>query len=270
VLIVVFLVLLVRRWVQPQPGEDGPGQIQSLAVLPLQNLSGDPQKDYMVDGMTDLLIADLSQISGLRRVISRTTMMQYKGSRKPLPQIARELGVDAVIEGSMLSFGERVRVTAQLIQGATDKHLWARSYERDERDVLKLQGDEASAIADEIRIALPQQERARLTSAPPVIPAAYEAYLKGRLHWHKGTEHDKQEARQYFEQAVQIDPKYAAAYASLADCYWSAEELPPRVGMPKAKDYVLKALTIDPDLAEAHASLGAIEYLGEWDRPGAG
>jgi serine/threonine-protein kinase len=270
VLTAILVGLGVGIWRERQASGTAPGRIQSLAVLPLQNLSGDPQKDYFADGMTDLLIAELSQISALPRVISRTTMMQYKGTRKALPQIARELGVDAVIEGSVLSSENRVRITAQLIQGATDKHLWAKTYDREERDVLKLQGDVASAIADEIRIAVTPQERARLTSAPPVIPAAYEAYLKGRDHWLKGTEHDKQEARQYFEQATQIDPRYAAAYAGLADCYWSAEALPPRVGMPQARDYALKALAIDPNLTEAHASLGAIEYLGEWNWPEAG
>jgi serine/threonine protein kinase/tetratricopeptide (TPR) repeat protein len=262
----ILVGLSVGRWWEQQASRSGPGRIQSLAVLPLQNLSGDPQKDYIADGMTDLLIADLSQLSALR-VISRTTMMQYKGTRKPLPQIARELSVDAVIEGSVLSSDNRVRITAQLIQGATDKHLWAKSYERDARDVLKLQGDVAGAIADEIRIAVTPQERARLTSAPPVIPAAYQAYLKGRYHWNKGTEHDKQQARQYFEQATQIDPNYASAYAGLADYYWSTDTLPPRVSMPKAKQYALKALEIDPTLAEAHTSLGAIRFLTDWNWP---
>jgi len=260
----VLALLAVVWWWERQGGWNSARQIQSLAVLPLQNLSGDPQKEYFADGMTDLLIADLSQLSALR-VISRTTMMRYKGSPKPLPQIARELGVDAVIEGSVLSSGERVRITAQLIQGASDKHLWARSYERETRDVLKLQGEVASAIADEIRVALTQQERARLTNAPPVVPAAYEAYLKGRFYWYTGNEHDKQAARQYFEQAAQIDPHYASAYAGLADCYWSAEGLPPREAVPTAKQYALKALNINPTLAEAHAALGAIEYLGEWN-----
>ena len=264
VLSAILVGLSVGRWWEQQASRTGPGRIQSLAVLPLQNLSGDLQKDYFADGMTDLLITDLSQISALR-VISRTTTMQYKGTRKPLPQIARELSVDAVIEGSVLSSDNRVRITAQLIQGATDKHLWAKSYERDARDVLKLQGDVASAIADEIRIAVTQQERARLTQAPPVIPAAYEAYLKGRYHWQQGTEHDWQQARQYFEQAAQIDPNYASAYAGLADYYLSTDELPPRVAMPKAKQYALKALEIDPTLAEAHTSLGAVRFLADWN-----
>jgi len=266
VLSAIVVGLSVGRWWEQQASRSGPGRIQSLAVLPLQNFSGDLQKDYFADGMTDQLIADLSQISALR-VISRTTMMQYKGTRKPLPQIARELSVDAVIEGSVLSSGNRIRITAQLIQGSTDKHLWAQSYERDGRGVLKLQGDVASAIADEIRIAVTQQERARLTHAPPVIPAAYDAYLKGRYHWHKGTEQERQQARQYFEQAAQIDPNYASAYAGLADYYWSTDALPPRVAMPQAKQYALKALEIDPTLAEAHTSLGAVRFLGDWNWP---
>jgi len=266
VLSAIVVGLSVGRWWEQQASRSGPGRIQSLAVLPLQNFSGDLQKDYFADGMTDQLIADLSQISALR-VISRTTMMQYKGTRKPLPQTARELSVDAVIEGSVLSSGNRIRITAQLIQGSTDKHLWAQSYERDGRDVLKLQGDVASAIADEIRIAVTQQERARLTHAPPVIPAAYDAYLKGRYHWHKGTEQERQQARQYFEQAAQIDPNYASAYAGLADYYWSTDALPPRVAMPQAKQYALKALEIDPTLAEAHTSLGAVRFLGDWNWP---
>jgi len=261
----ILVGLSVWRWREQQAGGNGPGRIQSLAVLPLQNLSGDPQKDYFADGMTDLLIADLSQISALRRVISRTTMMQYRDTRKPLPQIARELSVDAVIEGSVLSSDNRVRINAELFQGATDKNLWAQSYERDTRDVLKMQGDVASAIADEIRIAVTQQERARLTHAPPVIPAAYKAYLEGRYYWHQGTEHDWQQARQYFEQAAQIDPNYASAYAGLADYYLSTDELPPRVAMPKAKQYALKALEIDPTLAEAHSSLGAVRFLADWN-----
>jgi TolB-like protein/Flp pilus assembly protein TadD len=264
----VILLVLIVRWLRERgAGENGPGRIQSLAVLPLQNLSGDPQKDYYADGMTELLIADLSQISALRRVISRTTMMRYKGTPKTLPQIARELRVDAVIEGSVLSSGDRVRITAKLIQGATDKHLWAQSYERDARDVLKLQGDVASAIADEIRIAVTQQERARLTHAPPVVPAAYDAYLKGRDHWNKGTAQEWEQARLYFERAVQIDPNYASADAGLADYYWLTDALPPRVAMSKAKEYALKALEIDPALAEAYTSLGAVRFLADWDWP---
>jgi tetratricopeptide (TPR) repeat protein len=163
--------------------------------------------------------------------------------------------------------GDRVRINANLIQGTTERSLWTKTYESDAGDVLKLQGDVAGAIADEIRIAVTPQERARLTHAPPVVPAAYEAYLKGRDHWHKGNEHDWQQARQYFEQAVQLDPNYASAYAGLADYYWLTDALPPRVAMPKAKEYALKALEIDPTLAEAHTSLGAVRFLADWNWP---
>jgi len=261
----LLLVLIVQRSL-PQPGASASGRIHSLAVLPLQDFSGNPQNDYFADGMTDQLIADLSQIGALR-VISRTTMMQYKGTRKPLPQIARELKVDAMVEGSVLSSGERVRISAKLIQGATEKSLWAETYEREARDVLKLQADVAGAIADNIRIAVTPQERARLSNAPPVVPAAYDAYLKGRSDWYKGTDQEKVQARQYFEQAVQLDPNYASAYAGLADYFWSTNTVPPRAALPKAKEYVLKALEIDSNLAEAHTSLGAIRFLGDWDWP---
>ena len=158
-----------------------------------------------------------------------------------------------------------LRITAQLIQGATDKHLWAESYERDLRDVLKLQAEVASAIADEIKIAVTPQEQERLTSTPPVIPAAYEAYLKGRYHWNTGAEQDLQKARQYFEQAAQIDPNYASAYAGLADFYWVTDKLPPAVKMPKAKQYALKALELDSNLAEEHTSLGAVRFYADWN-----
>jgi len=265
VAVAAVLVVLAALWWWHRHGT-APGQIQSVAVLPLENLSGDPQKDYFADGMTDLLIADLSQLSALR-VISRTTMMQYKNTRKPLPQIARELHVDGVIEGSVLSSADHVRITAKLIQGATDKSLWAETYERDARDVLKLQSDVASDIADEIRIAVTPQERARLASAPPVIPAANEAYFRGRYHLHKWTEQEVQQARKYFEQAVEIDPHFASAYAGLADYYWATDELPAPVAMPKAKQYALKALQLDPSLAEAYTSLGAVRFLADWDWP---
>jgi serine/threonine-protein kinase len=260
----ILVGLGIGIWRERQ-GSDRAGRIQSLAVLPLENLSGDPQKDYYADGMTELLIADLSQISALPRVISRTTMMQYKGTRKALPEIARELNVDAVVEGSVLSIGDSVRITANLIQGATEKHLWGKTYERDARDVLKLQGNVASEIADEISIAVTPQERARLTGAPRVIPAAYDAYLKGRDHWQRRTERDKQEARQYFERAAQIDPNCASAYAGLADYYWSTDTLPPAVVAPKAEQYALKALALDPTLAQAHTSLGAVRFYADWN-----
>jgi len=266
VLSTILIALRISRWREQQMSTNGLAGIESLAVLPLENVSGDPQQDYFADGMTDLLITDLSQISALR-VISRTSMMQYKGTRKQLPQIARELSVDVVVEGSVFRSANRVRFTAQLIHGTSDKHLWAKSYERDLQDVLKLQGEIASTIANEVRIAVTPQERERLTNASPVVPAAYDAFLKGRYHWSKDTEHDWLKARQYFEQAAQIDPSYAPAYAGLADYYWLTDELPPEMKMLKAKQYALKALEINSNLAEAHTSLGAVRFLADWSWP---
>ena len=191
-----------------------PLQIHSLAVLPLENLSHDPAQDYFADGMTDELIADLGQIEALR-VISRTSVMLYKGVKKPLPQIARELNVDAVIEGSVLRSANRVRITAQLIQAATDKHLWARSYERDLGDVLALQSEVAGAIANEIQIKVTPQEQARLAGARPVNPDAHEAYLQGRFYWNLRTKEGVNKGLEYFQQAVDKDPGYALGYAGL-------------------------------------------------------
>jgi serine/threonine protein kinase/tetratricopeptide (TPR) repeat protein len=245
-----------------------PGRIESVAVLPLDNVSGNPEQDYFAEGMTDELIAALAQLKSLR-VISRTSTMLYKGTHKSLPEIARELNVDAVVEGTVLRSGDQVRITAQLIYAPTDTSLWAHSYEREMRDVLKMQGDVATAIADQIEIAVTPQERMRLAAAPPVVPLAYEAYLKGRYHWYMDTERDWMTARQYFEQAIQLDPNYAPAYAGLADYYWLTDELPPKVRMPEAKQYALKALAIDPNSAEAHAALGEVRFIGDWDWQGA-
>jgi serine/threonine protein kinase/TolB-like protein/Tfp pilus assembly protein PilF len=246
-------------------------RIESLAVLPLENLSGDPQQEYFADGMTEELIADLGQIEALR-VISRTSVMQYKGVKKPLPQIARELNVDAIIEGSVLRFGDRVRITAQLIQAATDRHLWAQSYDRDLRDVLALQSEVAQAITSEIKIKLTPQEQARLARARPVNPEAHEAYLKGRYYWNLRTEEGLKKGIEYFQQAVEKDPGYALAYAGLADSYavmsgWNL--MAPKEGYPRAKAAAFKALEMDETLAEAHVSLGDARYLYDWDWVGA-
>ncbi len=241
-----------------------PPHIRSIAVLPLENLSGDRQQDYFADGMTDELIADLSNISALS-VISRTSVMRYKATRKSLPEIARELKVDGVVEGTVLRSGNRVRIRARLIYAPTEKHLWAHTYERDQEDVLKLQAEVASAIATEMEIAVTPREQTRLNSAPLVIPAAHEAYLKGRYYWNMGTEPDWGKARQYFEQAAQIDPSYAPAYAGLAVYYSQTDELPREVKMLNAKRYARKALGLDPNLAEAHTALGTVACFIDWD-----
>ena len=245
-------------------GGGAPPQMRSIAVLPLENLSGDPGQDYFADGVTDQLITDLAQIGAFDRVISRTSMMQYKRTQKPLPQIARELDVDAVVEGTVTRVGDRVRISAKLIEGATDKSLGSWSYDRAERDVLMLQADVAGAIATRIEIAVTPQEHERLASAPAVIPEAYDSYLKGREEWNKGTEQSWRLARQYFEKAVEIDPNYASAYAGLADYYWATDELPPTEAMAKAERYALKALEIDPTLAEAETSLGTVRFFADW------
>jgi TolB-like protein/DNA-binding winged helix-turn-helix (wHTH) protein len=192
--------------------------IRSLAVLPLENLSSDASQDYFADGMTDELISDLGQISALR-VISRTSVMAYKHARKPLPQIARELNVDAVVEGTVLRSGDRVRITAQLIDASADKHLWSQSYEGELRDTLALQSMVARAIADQIQITVNPQEQAALKNVKVVNPEAYESYLKGRYFWNKRTAGGLKVALAYFNQAIDEDPNYAQAYSGLADTY---------------------------------------------------
>jgi len=254
----------VQEWIA---GDSSSPNIESIAVLPLENLSGDPEQEYFADGMTEALITDLSKIGALK-VISRTSAMRYKGSDKPLPDIARELGVDAVVEGSVLRVEDRVRITAQLIEAATDQHLWAESYERDLRDVLALQSEVARTIAKEIQITLTPQEEARLASARPVDPEAYETYLLGRSYWNKHGEEDQKKAVEYFERAIDQDPDYATAYSGLADAYtmlgfWGI--IPPAEAIPKARAAVQRALELDDTLAEAHTPLGLIKFHFDWE-----
>jgi TolB-like protein/DNA-binding winged helix-turn-helix (wHTH) protein/Tfp pilus assembly protein PilF len=246
-----------------------PPVIRSLAVLPLESLSSEASQDYFADGMTDELISDLGQISALR-VISRTSAMTYKHARKPLPQIARELNVDAVVEGTVLRSGDQVRITAQLIEAATDKHLWSQSYEGELRDTLTLQNKVASAIADQIRINLNPQEQAALKNTKFVNPQAYESYLKGRYFWNKRTADGLKVALAYFNQAVGEDPKYAQAYSGLADTYallgdWQYAAMTPKEALPKAKAAAIKALELDSTLGEAHNSLAFVLDGFDWD-----
>jgi len=243
-------------------------KIESLAVLPLANLSGDPEQEYFADGMTDALIAELGQIASLR-VISRTSVMQYKGVKRPLPQIAKELNVDALIEGSVLRAGERVRVTAQLIGAAPERHLWARNYERDLRDVLTLQGEVARAIADEIRANVTPDVQTRLARSRPVDPEAHELYLKGiRLRSAARDIEAWSRVKDFFQQAIGTHPSYAPAYAALASWYNNAGEdnyLPRAEAFSKAKALALRTLAADHNLAEAHVALAfALMYL-DWD-----
>jgi len=245
--------------------------ITSLAVLPLTNLSGDPEQEYFADGMTEELITDLARISALR-VISRTSAMNYKGAHKPLPTIARELNVDAVVVGSIRKSAGRVRIAAQLIQARTDRHLWADTYERDLRDVLAMEDEVARAIAGEIRLKLTPEEHARLANARRLDPEAHEAYLRGQYFWNRITEKDVRKSIPYFERAIQLAPDYAPAYASLAFSYnllASSEYVAPQDAYPKAKKLAQKALELDGDLAVGHAALGFVLCASDWDWPAA-
>ena len=248
--------------------------IGSLAVLPLASLSADTSQEYFSDGMTDELIAELGQIGGLQ-VISRTSIMTYKGTHKSLPQIARELNVDAVVEGTVLRSGQQVRITAQLIEAATDKHLWSQSYERDIRDTLALQKEVARSIAGQIQIALTPREQAVLKNSHRVNPEAYEAYLRGRYFWNKRTAEGFKKAIEYFTEATQRDPTYAPAYTGLADSYalsgdWEYGVLAPQEAYPKAKAAATRALALDDSLGEAHISLAFALQNFDWNWKDAG
>jgi TolB-like protein/DNA-binding winged helix-turn-helix (wHTH) protein/Tfp pilus assembly protein PilF len=275
ILVPVLLVLIAAfaAWTFHFRNSPSPN-IRSLAVLPLESLSADASQDYFADGMTDELITDLSQIGALR-VISRTSVMPYKHAGKSLPQIARELDVDAVVEGTVLRSGDRVRITAQLIQANADKHLWAASYEGDVRDTLALQNQVARSIAEQIRISLSPQEQAVLKSAKVVNPEAYEAYLKGRYFWNKRTADSLKTAVDYFNQAIAKDPNYAQAYTGLADTYallgdWQYAVLTSKEAFPKAKAAAIKALELDGALSEAHNSLAFCFDAFDWDFESAG
>ena len=252
------------------PGHD-PQAIQSLAVLPLDDHSGEPGHEYFADGMTEALITSIAKIKALR-VISRTSAMQFKGARKSLPQIAQELNVDAVIEGSVLRSGDRIRIAAQLIHARTDQHLWAESYERDFRDILSVQSEIARQVANEVRIILSPEESASLGSARRVNPEAHELYLQARYYWNKRTEQSVRKALSFFQRAIDHDPTYAQGYAGLADTYnilGYYNALAPAEAYPKGKAAALKALELDESLAEPHAALGVVRRDFEWDWAGA-
>jgi TolB-like protein/DNA-binding winged helix-turn-helix (wHTH) protein len=240
-------VHFVRGW---ESGKINPAHNMSLVVLPLENLSGDTEQDYFAAGMTDDLTANLAKIRSLR-VISRSTAMAYKGTHKPLSEIARDLKVDAVVEGTVLKAGNRVRITAELVQVSTDHHLWADTYESQIGDVLALQNRVSSAIVDQIRINLSPEDKQRLAKNPSVSPDAYEDYLKGRYYWNRRSGEGFTKAIGYFEDATRRDPQYALAYAGLADCYGIIGatiygSLPAAEAAPKAKAAAIRALEIDP------------------------
>ena len=244
--------------------------IHSLVVLPFENLSGDASQEYFADGMTDALITDLAKIRSLR-VISRTSSMHYKGSRKSLPEIAKELNVDGVLEGSFVRSGNRLRITTELLEAPSDQHLWAESYDRDVSNVMQLQDDVAKAVAREIAVQLTPQEHALLVQVHLVKAEAYEDYLRGRYFWNLRTVDGLKKGKEYFERAIQKDPDYAPAYAGLADSYnlmaysvvgWLA----PDISGPRALEAASKALQLDNNLAEAHAALGftKFRFSGDW------
>ena len=246
-------------------------EIHSIAVLPLENLSRDPGQDYFSDGITEALTTDLAQIGALR-VISRTSAMHFKGSRETLPDIGRQLNVDAIVEGSVMRSGDRVRITAQLIDAHSDQHLWARTYERDLKDILGMQDEVARDIATEIQIKVNTPETRRPVSAGPASPEAHEAYLKGRYFWNKRSAEGVRKGIEYFELATRLDPNYAAAYAGLAESYVvlnGHRYLPAAQAFPKVRAAALKALELDERLAEAHTALGSLKWEYEWDKSGA-
>jgi serine/threonine-protein kinase len=254
------------------PWDGGTRGLSSVAVLPMDNLSGDPQQEYLADGMTEALITDLARIGALK-IISRTSVMRYKNLKKPMREIANELGVDVVVEGSVLKVGERVQVSARLIDAEADRHLWAERYERKLQDVLSLQGEITRTIARKIEVRLTPSEETRLSEAPAVDPEAHEHYLRGRFLWNQRTPESVSRALAHFRRAIRIDPDYAPAHAGLADCYILDEGA--YISIPSRKAYALamaaaqKALELDDTLAEAHTSLGAVLTDWAWDWTGA-
>ena len=245
--------------------------IESLAVLPLENLSHDPEQEYFADGMTDDLITELAKISALR-VISRRSVMHYKGTKKSIPEIARELNVDAVLEGTVTREQGRVRITAQLISTAPERHLWAEKYEGSLSEVLNLQGAIAKAVASEIQIKVTPRERTLLATARVIDPAAYEAYMKGRYLWERSGEENLRKSREYFEQATEKDPSYALAWAGLAGTWsrlasWGV--LSNQDASPRARAAAEKALELDNSLVQPLVTLATVKMQYEWDWAGA-
>jgi TolB-like protein/DNA-binding winged helix-turn-helix (wHTH) protein len=269
ILILAGLGIAVWRPASKPHSANANGALRSIAVLPLQNLSGDPSQDYFVDGMTEELITDLAKISSLR-VISRTSVMRYKATKKGLPEIARELNVEGIVEGSIMRSGKRVRITAQLLNGPIDKHLWAEAYERDLGDVLTLQSEVAQAIAQQVRAQITPKQQAALRSARAVNPEAYDAYLRGRFYFTNefSSARALRMAQRYFEHSIEKDPGFALAYSGLADTYTYMgffRQLSPEVAYRSAKEALRKALELDDSIGEAHDTLALLSWHYEWD-----
>jgi len=272
----IFLIVIVlaasfgfRYLPRPSVAVAPQSRMTSLVVLPFENLSADKDQAYFADGMTDELIAHLAKIRSLR-VISRTSSMEYKGTHKALSQIARDLNVDSVVEGTVLRSGDRVRITAELVQVATDRHLWAETYESQLGDILTLQSHVASAIVNEIRVKLTPEDQVRLATTRPVSTQSYENYLKGRYYWNKRSQEGLTKAIDYFQLAIEKDPNYALAYAGLADCYSIIGSaivgtVPASGVAPQARAAALKSLELDDTLAEAHTSLATVRFNYDWD-----
>jgi len=270
-LALLVLGLNLGGWRDRLLGRPAPGEITSIAVLPLENLTGSPDQDYFVDGMTEALITELGKISSLR-VISRTSAMAFKGAKTPLPEIARKLGVDAVLEGAVARNGDRVRVSARLIHLSQERTLWAENYERDLRDISALQSEIVLVVADEIKIKVLNQEQRRLASVRAVNPRAYEEFLRGRYLQAKMTPEDMRKALAYFQHALQIDPSYAPAYIGIVDAYTIGGGFQLGVslkeGVARMKEAAHKAIELDDTTAAAHYALAKVKYY-EWDLPGA-
>lgn len=270
IVVVGAATFLAVYWFRAHRATAGPGTslpIRSLAVLPLHNLSNDPEQEYFSDGMTDELITELVKLGKLK-VISHTSVERYKGTKQPVADIARELGVDAVIEGSVLRSGDRVRITAQLIDVRTDQHLWAENYERDFKNIVALQGEVADRIAREIGINLTADERARLAKSRTLNPAAHEALLKGDFYWNRLTCNGFEKALSFYQEAAARDPKFADAYAGIADSYFDLADWrcrPLEETFRKAKAAALHTVELDPDSAEGHGSLGELAFYHDWD-----
>jgi len=269
ILVAVVAIVLTLKARSPDQSANAhqSSAIRSVAVMPLENLSGDSTQDYFVDGISDELLTRLAKVSSLR-VISRSSAMRLKTAHKPIAEIAKTLNVDALVEGSVVRAGDRVRVTAKLADPATGRDLWAESYERDVRDTLALQADVAMAIARAINLTLTMPERTRLSTVRPMSPDAYEAFLKGRYHWNKRTPAGIAKSIEYYQRSLTIEPGNAIVYASLATSY-SQSQSAPRERFPRAREAALKALELDDSLAEGYEALASIKQWYEWDFRGA-